>query len=126
MFHRHFENARRMMCDDSFLVCASVLDKSRRHQYEAGLYTRGRAARMIRLTKSSVRRMLALDDMGFWYSREEFARIANAHGFEASFAESRVFSYRFHATLRFNPTETVLSGINASLSAVSYDEHRIS
>jgi lipopolysaccharide exporter len=100
MLHRHLENARRMMSADSFLVCASVLDKARRNQYEAGLHTKGKVSRIIRMSKSTLRRMLGLDVMGYWYSRDEFARIANAHGFEASFTESKVFSYRFHATMR--------------------------
>ncbi|HEY2545978.1 MAG TPA: oligosaccharide flippase family protein [Candidatus Acidoferrum sp.] len=100
MLHRHFENARRMMNDDSFLVCASVLDKTRRHQYDAGLQTKGTLPRMIRLGKSTVSRALGRDVMGYWYSKEEFARIANAHGLEASFSESPTFPYRFHATLR--------------------------
>jgi|HubBroStandDraft_6_1064221.scaffolds.fasta_scaffold04379_3 lipopolysaccharide exporter len=100
MLHRHFENARSMMSDDSILVCASVLDKARRGRYEAGLQTMGIASRIIRISKSTVRRILGMDVMGYWYSREEFAKIASAHGLEASFSESRTFSYRFHATLR--------------------------
>jgi O-antigen/teichoic acid export membrane protein/2-polyprenyl-3-methyl-5-hydroxy-6-metoxy-1,4-benzoquinol methylase len=99
MLHRHFENARRMMGANSSLICASVLDKSRRHQYEAGLHTKGSVARLVRQGKSHLRRLLGMDIMGYWYSRDEFARIANEHGFETSFTESRVFSYRFHATL---------------------------
>jgi hypothetical protein len=55
---------------------------------------------MIRLGKSTVSRALGRDVMGYWYSKEEFARIANAHGLEASFSESPTFPYRFHATLR--------------------------
>ena len=117
MLHRHFENARRMMCDDSLLVCASVLDKSRRNHYEAGLHTKGTAARMLRMSKSTVLRMLALDVMGYWYSRAEFERIANAHGFEASFTESRIFSYRFHAVLRLKSARAVAPGKNANVSA---------
>ncbi len=115
MLHRHFENARRMMSADSFLVCASVLDKARRKQYEAGLRTKGTVARIIRMSKSTLRRMLGLDVMGYWYSREEFARIANAHGFEASFTESRAFSYRFHATLRLKSSRPARPGHDANL-----------
>lgn len=115
MLHRHFENARRMMSADSFLVCASVLDKARRFQYEAGLQTRGTLPRMIRTSKSALRRMLGLDVMGYWYSREEFARIANAHGFEASFTESRAFSYRFHATLRLKSSRPARPGHDHNL-----------
>jgi SAM-dependent methyltransferase len=100
MLHRHFENARRMMSDDSLLVCASVLDKARRYQYAAGFETKGRLSRLIRMGKSMALRVLGLDVMGYWYSRDQFAKIANAHGFEASFTESRTFSYRFHVTLR--------------------------
>jgi cyclopropane fatty-acyl-phospholipid synthase-like methyltransferase len=117
MLHRHFDNARRMMSEDSFLVCASVLDRARRNQYDAGLHTKGTVARMVRLSKSTVLRMLALDVMGYWYSREEFERIANAHGFEATFTESRIFAYRFHATLRLKSARNVLAGRNAALSA---------
>lgn len=116
MLHLHFENARRMMGDDSFLVCASVLDKARRNQHEAGLHVKGTVARIIRITKSAVLRMLAMDVMGYWYSREEFARIANAHGFEASFTDSRIFFYRFHATLRLKPVRTVLPEKSANVS----------
>jgi len=100
MLHRHFENARTMMSDDSILVCASVLDKARRSRYEAGLQNKGIVPRIIRTTKALLRRALGMDVMGYWYSREEFAKIAGAHGFEASFSESRTFPYRFHATLR--------------------------
>ncbi len=100
MLHRHFENARRMMGEDSILVCASVLDKAHRRQYEAGLHTKGTLSRLLRMGKSNVGRLLGRDVMGYWYSRDEFAKIAGAHGFEASFTESRTFSYRFHATLR--------------------------
>lgn len=119
MLHHHFENARRMMSADSVLLCASVLDRSQRNRYEAGLHTKGLAARMIRIAKSSVLRMLALDVMGYWYSREEFATIALAHGFEASFANSQVFSYRFHATLRLKSVRTVIPEKNANLRAHS-------
>jgi O-antigen/teichoic acid export membrane protein/SAM-dependent methyltransferase len=100
MLHRHFENARRMMNDDSILVCASVLDKARRSRYEAGLQNKGIAPRIIRMSKAMARRALGMDVMGYWYSREEFAKIASAHGFEASFSESPTFPYRFHATLK--------------------------
>jgi cyclopropane fatty-acyl-phospholipid synthase-like methyltransferase len=100
MLHRHFQNARSMMNEDSVLVCASVLDRARRGRYEAGLYNKGIASRAIRFCKSLVHRILGMDVMGYWYSREEFARIANANGFEASFSESLTFPYRFHATLR--------------------------
>jgi lipopolysaccharide exporter len=119
MLHHHFENARSMMSADSVLLCASVLDKSQRNRYEAGLHTKGLAARTIRIAKSSVIRMLGLDVMGYWYSREEFARIAMAHGFEASFADSQVFSYRFHATLRLKTVRAVIPEKNANLSAHS-------
>jgi lipopolysaccharide exporter len=115
MLHRHFENAHRMMSADSFLVCASVLDKAFRNQYEAGLQTKGTFARIIRLSKSTLRRMLGLDVMGYWYSRDEFARIASAHGFEASFIESRTFSYRFHATLRLKPSPSARPRQEANL-----------
>lgn len=115
MLHRHLENARRMMSADSFLVCASVLDKARRNQYEAGLQTKGTVSRIIRMSKSTFRRMLGLDVMEYWYSRDEFARIANAHGFEASFTESRAFSYRFHATLRLKPARPARPGHDANL-----------
>jgi len=108
-----------MMSADSVLLCASVLDKSQRNRYEAGLHTKGLAARTIRIAKSSVIRMLAMDVMGYWYSREEFARIALAHGFEASFADSQVFSYRFHATLRLKTARAVIPEKNANLSAHS-------
>ena len=97
-----------MMSADSVLLCASVLDRSQRNRYEAGLHTKGLAARTIRIAKSSVIRMLAMDVMGYWYFREEFARIAMAHGFEASFADSQVFSYRFHATLRLKSARSLL------------------
>src|SRR5579862_4326423 len=86
MLHRHFENARTMMSDDSILVCASVLDKARRSRYEAGLQNKGIVPRIIRTTKALLRRALGMDVMGYWYSREEFAKIAGAHGFEASFS----------------------------------------
>jgi lipopolysaccharide exporter len=115
MLHRHFENARRMMSDDSVLVCASVLDKARRHQYEAGLQIKGRLSRMIRMGKSIVLRVLGLDVMGYWYSRDEFTKIANAHGFEASFTESRTFSYRFHVTLRQKFSKSIRRGSDTTL-----------
>jgi lipopolysaccharide exporter len=115
MLHLHFENARRMMNDDSILVCASVLDKARRLQYEAGLQTKGTLPRMIRLGKSTLSRALGRDVMGYWYSREEFAKIANAHGLEASFSESSTFPYRFHATLRPQSQRPARHGHEATL-----------
>jgi SAM-dependent methyltransferase len=115
MLHRHFENARSMMNDDSILVCASVLDRARRGPYEAGLQTMGIAPRIIRISKSTVRRILGMDVMGYWYSREEFAKIASAHGFEASFSDSRTFSYRFHATLRPKVHRVTRHGHDADL-----------
>jgi lipopolysaccharide exporter len=115
MLHRHFENARRMMGADSVLVCASVLDKSRRYQFEVGLHTTGTVSKIIRLSKSSVRRVLGMDVMGYWYSRDEFAKIAQAHGFEVSFTESRMFTYRFHATMRLKPVRPARAGNDAKL-----------
>ena len=115
MLHRHFENARSMMGEDSILVCASVLDKARRGRYEAGLQTKGIVSRIIRISKSMVHRTLGMDVMGYWYSREEFAKIANAHGFEASFSESRTFAYRFHATLRPKSYRPARHGRDANL-----------
>jgi hypothetical protein len=72
---------------------------------------------MMRMSKSTVRRMLALVVMGYRYSREEFERIAKAHGFEASLTESRIFSYRFHAVLRLKSVRVVLPRKNANLCA---------
>jgi len=115
MLHRHFENAQRMMNEDSILVCASVLDKARRRQYEAGLHTKGTVSRIVRIGKSNVGRLLGLDVMGYWYSRDEFAKIANAHGFEASFTESHTFSYRFHATLRQKASEPIRHRLDTTL-----------
>lgn len=103
MLDRHFENGRQMMDADSVLVCASVLDKDRQKQYDSGLLTRGTRARLVRRAKSAARRILGLDVMGYWYSREEIAKMAAAHGLEATFAESRMFSYRFHVILRLKP-----------------------
>jgi lipopolysaccharide exporter len=115
MLHSHFENARRMMNDDSILVCASVLDKARRLQYEAGLQTKGTLPRIIRLVKSTVSRALSRDVMGYWYSREEFAKIANSHELGASFSESGTFPYRFHATLRPKSHRPARHGHDATL-----------
>src|SRR5579872_5334291 len=115
MLHRHFENAQRMMNEDSILVCASVLDKARRRQYEAGLHTKGTVSRIVRMGKSNVCRLLGRDVMGYWYSRDEFAKIANAHGFEASFTESRTFSYRFHATLRQKASKPIRHRLDTTL-----------
>jgi lipopolysaccharide exporter len=115
MLHRHFENARGMMSDDSILVCASVLDKARRRQYEAGLHTKGTVSRLVRMGKSNLGRLLGLDVMGYWYSRGEFAKIANAHGFEVSFTESPTFSYRFHATLRPKGGKSIRHRLDATL-----------
>lgn len=115
MLHSHFQNARCMMSADSILVCASVLDKARRFQYEAGLHTKGTVSKIIRMAKSSVNRVLGRDVMGYWYSRDEFAKMAQAHGFEVSFTESRTFSYRFHATLRPKSSRPIRSGHDAKV-----------
>ncbi len=123
MLHRHFENARQMMSEDSVLVCASVLDRARRRQYEAGSHTKGTVSRLVRMGKSNVGRLLGLDVMGYWHSREEFAKIANAHGFEASFTESRNFSYRFHATLRPKVSRPIRHRLDATLFPPGPDSH---
>jgi len=123
MLHRHFENAQRMMNEDSILVCASVLDKARRRQYEAGLHTKGTVSRIVRMGKSNVCRLLGRDVMGYWYSRDEFAKIANAHGFEASFTESHTFGYRFHATLRQKASKPIRHRLDTTLIPSMSDSH---
>ncbi len=117
MLHRHFENARFMMHPDSLLICASVLNKQCRNDYEAGSQTSGVAARQFRMAKSRVRRLLGLDPMGYWYNQRDLARIAQAHGFETSFVRSVVYPYRFHVVLRIKMKSSTESAERPMLRA---------
>jgi len=112
MLHQHFENARSMMHGDSILICGSVLDKKQQREYESGMDSRGPMLRILRLCKSHFRRLLGLDAMGFWYRREDIAKIARSSGFETSFVQSRVYPYRFHAVLRLRPTAPVTRNLD--------------
>jgi lipopolysaccharide exporter len=99
MFSQHIANARRMMHSNSELICGCILDKNRRRLYDSGIYNGANGGRWKILLKSTVRRLLGLDAMGYWYDQKEIATLARQHGLAVRFIPSAIYPYRFHAVL---------------------------
>jgi cyclopropane fatty-acyl-phospholipid synthase-like methyltransferase len=99
MLERHFRNSRRMMHENSLLICASVPWRRLRSAYDLGTWSNAASRSVARWSKSQISRMLGRDFMGHWYHTEEIARLARKHSFGARFHGSVAYPYRFHAVL---------------------------
>jgi SAM-dependent methyltransferase len=99
MLRSQLRNARLMTHGSSAVVWTSVPDRDRRKRYDTG-ESFGAAPSRIRWFKYRLSRALGLDLMGYWYTKEEIARLAAGEGLVCEFVDSGVFPYRFHAIMK--------------------------
>ena len=99
MFANHIANARRMMHPNSEFICGCVLDKNRRRLYDSGAYNNATGNRWKHFLKATLRRLLGLDAMGYWYDQKEISALARQHGLAVRFIPSTIYPYRFHAVM---------------------------
>jgi hypothetical protein len=100
MLEQHLQNARSMMEEGGQLIWGSIPQRRYRKQYDAGKWSAGGKASVLRLLRSWGGRLLGLDAMGYWYEPEEVSALAKKYGLHAQFVPSDLYPYRFHAVIR--------------------------
>lgn len=100
MLDQHLQNARSMMQEGGQLIWGSIPQRRYRRLYDAGKWSGGGKASVLRLLRSWGGRLLGLDAMGYWYEPEEVSALAKKYGLHAQFVPSDLYPYRFHAVIR--------------------------
>jgi SAM-dependent methyltransferase len=98
MLSSHFRNARTMMHESSYFICAGTPWRTHHAGFLNGSLVHGKR-KVVDSVKNRIREFLGKDPMGRWYEFSDIREMAKKHGMSASFYGSLSYLYRFHAVM---------------------------
>ncbi|MDJ0617904.1 MAG: methyltransferase domain-containing protein [Calothrix sp. MO_192.B10] len=101
MLRQHFANAKKMMNDDSYFVCASIPWKAQKFRYMNGELRVNHDINILNGYINSLKNILK-NQMGIWYDLSTIKKIAATYNMSVEFYGSMHYMYRFHAVMKLN------------------------